>query len=61
LATRAKKISNFFLAQRKVIVALGQRADGHMSALISPLKSIINAFLNGQLVLPSRRTKLFVA
>ena len=30
---------------------------GLMRLLISPLKSIINAFLNGQLVLPFRKTK----
>ncbi|MBQ3505341.1 MAG: hypothetical protein IJA89_01045, partial [Clostridia bacterium] len=42
-----------FLAQRKVSVALGHRADGHMSALISSLQGIINALLNGQLVLPN--------
>ena len=40
-----------FLAQSADFFALGHRADGRMSALISPLKSVINAFLYGQLVL----------
>ena len=33
------------LAQCNVNIALGHRADEHMSALISPLKDIINVFL----------------
>ena len=39
-----------FLGQCDVIIVLGHRARGLMRALISPLKDIINVFLNGQLV-----------
>ena len=42
---RSSRLS--FLAQSVVFFALGHRADGHMSALSSPLKSVINAFLYG--------------
>ena len=37
------------LEQCKENIVLGHRSREHMRSLISPLKSIINAFLNGQL------------
>ena len=37
------------LGQSKVDFALGHRSRQHMRSLNSPLKSIVNAFLNGQL------------
>ena len=40
-----------FLSQRKESVDFGHRSGGLMPSLISSLKSIINAFLHGQLVL----------
>ena len=39
-----------FLEQCKVNIVLGHRSCEHMHSLISSLKGIINAFLNGQLV-----------
>ena len=36
-----------FLAQCNVNIVLGHRKRQHMRLLISPLKGIINAFLNG--------------
>ena len=41
----------FFRRQCNVRIVLGHRARGFMRALISPLKDIVNVFLNGQLVL----------
>ena len=41
----------FFRRQCNVRIVLGHRARGLMRALISPLKDIVDAFLNGQLVL----------
>ena len=40
------------LGQCNVNIVLGHRKRQHMRLLISPLKGIVNAFLNGQLVLP---------
>ena len=37
------------LGQSKVDFALGHRSRRHMRSLNSPLTSIVNAFLNGQL------------
>ena len=45
------------LEQCKVIIVLGHRSRQLMRSLISPLKSIINAFLNGQLVPPPQETE----
>ena len=39
-----------FLEQCKENIVLGHRSCEHMHSLISSLKGIINAFLNGQLV-----------
>ena len=50
-ALRLGHVLFVYLGQSKENFALGHRADGHMSALISPLKGIINAFFNGQLTL----------
>ena len=46
-----------FLEQCKENIVLGHRSCEHMHSLISSLKGIINAFLNGQLV--SQETEFF--
>ena len=46
------------LGQCKVNIVLGHRSGGDMPSLISPLQSVINALINGQLVAPSRFARL---
>ena len=45
------------LGQCNVSIVLGHRKREVMRLLISPLKSIVNAFLNGQLVTPIEKPR----
>ena len=48
------------LGQSAVCFALGHRSRQHMRSLNSPLKSIINAFLNGQLGLTAWKSIVYI-